>query len=183
MIHETNGMVIKYRFGTGRGPVEKGLQELRAAGIRVLEEGGLPAAAHAENLSEHLFKGQPGLAAGIAAGVLVGGALGWLTMQGVSSAPGSAPFLVAGTIMGSVAGAIAGAPAGIFLATLLTKRKDSNVPSASRIPDAEGIVVSVACEDADSVTLATDILERAGGKQLPSVQARYSPAVEEVVPT
>jgi hypothetical protein len=133
---------------------------------------------------EQHTKAPEGAAAGAGGGVVIGGALGWLVGIGTLVIPGVGPFLAVGPIMVALAGAGAGAAAGGLTGALIgmgmpeyeakqyeDKMKGGNILISVHTEDgAERTRVKEIFKNADAVTAAEDLVDRAYSK--PSAPAR-----------
>ena len=122
-----------------------------------------------ELATEKNTKAPEGTTTGVTAGGVIGGTLGLLAGIGALAIPGVGPFIAAGPIMGALAGLGVGAAAGGLVGALVgmgipeyeAKRYEGRVKDG-------GILLSVHCDDSDSVTKAKDILERSGAEDISS---------------
>ena len=180
---ETNGTTLRYQFWSSLEAVENRLKELRSVGIHPLEVSTLATSEtnSSEQASKYVFKDQKGLLSGIFWGAAISGVLGWCNMQSGGMVPGSVLIRLGGAAVAAIAGIFAGAILGASLFETQPTGKDSSPRPTPLIGKPAGVLVSVACVDSDSVTLVRDILQRAGGTELPSVRASDSPVAEEVV--
>lgn len=112
-------------------------------------------------------KAPEGAATGAGTGGALGGALGWLVGIGALAIPGAGPFIAAGPILaalggaavGATVGGIAGALVGMGIPEFEAKRYEGRVREG-------GILISVHTETSDEVTVAKEIFEDAGAKDI-----------------
>src|SRR5215216_3256541 len=122
-----------------------------------------------ELATEKNTKAPEGTATGATAGGAIGGTLGLLAGIGALAIPGLGPFIAAGPIMGLLAGAGAGAATGGLVGALVgmgipeyeAKRYEGRVKDG-------GVLVSVHCDNSDSVSRAKDILKARGANDVSS---------------
>jgi hypothetical protein len=143
---------------------------------------------------EQQTKAPEGAAGGAGAGIVIGGVLGWLVGLGTLIIPGIGPFLAAGPIVLALAGAGAGAAAGVLSGALIGmgipefearqyegKMKGGNILiSVHTVDAAERTRVKGIFKNADAVTAAEDMVDRAYGNPSAPPRATVSPAVQEV---
>lgn len=118
---------------------------------------------------EHNTKAPEGAAAGAGTGALLGGVLGWLAGIGSLAIPGLGPFIAAGPIMAALSGAAVGGSVGGLTGALVgmgmpefeAKRFEGKVKTGS-------CLISVHSEDSEQVTIAKEICERGGAKDITS---------------
>jgi hypothetical protein len=143
---------------------------------------------------EQHTKAPEGAAAGAGSGAVIGGALGWLVGIGTLVIPGMGPFMAAGPIISTLAGAGAGATAGGFTGALIgmgmpeyeakqyrEKMKGGNILISVHTEDGtERSEVRNIFRNADAVTAAEEMVDRAYGKPPAFARAAVSPAVQQV---
>jgi len=148
---------------------ERIVDELRSAGfssdrISVLfpDKQGTRDFAHEQNT-----KAPEGAAAGAGAGGVLGGGLGWLVGIGSLAIPGLGPFIAAGPILAALSGAAVGAAVGGLTGALVgmgvpeyeAKQYEGKIKGGN-------ILISVHTDASDERTLAHEIFEKAGAKDI-----------------
>jgi hypothetical protein len=114
-------------------------------------------------------KAPEGAVAGGASGAVIGGALGWLAGIGALAIPGVGPFVAAGPIMamlggigvGSTVGGLTGALVGAGIPEYEAKRYEGRIRHG-------GILLSVHCEEDESIGRAKKILRDTGADDISS---------------
>jgi hypothetical protein len=114
-------------------------------------------------------KAPEGSATGATSGAVLGGALGWLVGIGALAIPGLGPFIAAGPIIallsgigvGGAVGGFAGALIGMGIPEYEAKRYQGLVQDG-------GILLSVHADDSKWTTLAKEIMQRTGAKDISS---------------
>ena len=112
---------------------------------------------------EHHTKAPEGAAAGGLVGGALGGGLGWLAGIGMLAIPGLGPFIAAGPIMaalsgvavGGAVGGLVGALTGLGIPEYEARRYEGKIREGN-------ILISVHCNDGDTVKRGRDILDRCG---------------------
>jgi hypothetical protein len=112
---------------------------------------------------EHHTKAPEGATAGGLVGGVLGGGLGWLAGIGLIALPGLGPFIAAGPLMAALSGVavcgtlggIVGALTGMGIPEYEARRYEGKIREGN-------ILISVHCENADTLKKARDILDRAG---------------------
>jgi uncharacterized membrane protein len=97
----------------------------------------------------------------------LGGALGWLVGIGALAIPGVGPFIAAGPILAALSGAAVGAAVGGITGALIgmgipefeAKRYEGRVKEG-------GILISVHAETSEEASVAKEIFENAGAKDI-----------------
>jgi hypothetical protein len=118
---------------------------------------------------EKATKAPEGAAAGLTTGGVIGGTLGLLAGVGLLAIPGVGPIIAAGPILSALAGigvggavgGLAGALIGLGIPEFEAKRYEEHLVGG-------GILLSVHCDTTDEVLQASDIMEKAGGKDVAS---------------
>ena len=114
-------------------------------------------------------KAPEGTATGATAGGVIGGTLGLLAGIGMLAVPGIGPLIAAGPIVAALAGVGAGGAVGGVVGALIgmgipeyeAKRYEGAVKDG-------GTLLSVHCETAENVTIATKALRDTGAKDIAS---------------
>jgi hypothetical protein len=114
-------------------------------------------------------KAPEGATTGASTGVVVGGTLGWLAGMGALAIPGIGPLVAAGPILAAIAGAgvggtvggVSGALVGLGIPEYEAKRYEGSVKGG-------GILLSVHCENNDSIKSAKQLLEVTGAHDIAS---------------
>jgi hypothetical protein len=122
-----------------------------------------------ELATEKNTKAPEGATTGATAGGVIGGTLGLLAGIGSLAIPGVGPLIAAGPIMATLAGVGAGAAAGGLIGALVgmgipeyeAKRYEGRVKNG-------GILVSVHCEDSETIKEAKDVLKNGGADDISS---------------
>ncbi|MDP9127339.1 MAG: DUF3341 domain-containing protein [Pseudomonadota bacterium] len=122
-----------------------------------------------ELATEKNTKAPEGATTGATTGGVIGGTLGLLAGIGTLAIPGVGPLIAAGPIMATLAGLGVGAAAGGVIGALVgmgipeyeAKRYEGRVKKG-------GILLSVHCDDADSVSNAKEILKNCGAEDVSS---------------
>jgi hypothetical protein len=112
-------------------------------------------------------KAPEGSATGATSGAVLGGALGWLVGIGALAIPGLGPFIAAGPIMialsgmgiGGALGGFTGALIGMGIPEYEAKRYEGLVQGGA-------ILLSVHADDSKWTSLAKEIMERTGAKDI-----------------
>lgn len=118
---------------------------------------------------EKATKAPEGATTGAISGGIIGGTIGMLAGIGALAIPGLGPFIAAGPLMGALAGSGVGGSAGLLIGALV----GMGIPEyeAKRYQDSlksGGILVSVHTENSNEVDRASDVMKRAGGKDISS---------------
>jgi len=154
-----------------RSDAEQAVDGLISAGYRTDDVSVLAPDRRAthELATEKNTKAPEGTATGATAGGAIGGTLGLLAGIGALAIPGLGPFIAAGPIMGLLAGVGAGAATGGLVGALVgmgipeyeAKRYEGQVKDG-------GVLVSIHCDNSDSVGRAKDVLRRMGADDISS---------------
>jgi hypothetical protein len=158
--------IFDTRFST-----EKAVERLKGSGFRMSDISVLmpdKASTH-EFAHEKHTKAPEGAAAGASTGLVIGGTLGWLAGLGALAIPGVGPLVAAGPIMAAIAGAgvggtvggVSGALVGLGIPEYEAKRYEGSVKDG-------GILLSVHCDDTDSIKHAKELLEVTGAHDIAS---------------
>ncbi|HLH03868.1 MAG TPA: hypothetical protein VKX25_13945 [Bryobacteraceae bacterium] len=123
-----------------------------------------------EPTTEKHTKAPEGTTTGVVAGGIIGGTIGLLAHIGVLAIPGLGPLIAAGPIIaalsgigsGGMLGGVIGALVGFGIPEYEAKRYEGRIKSG-------GILVSVACDTAESVQKAKQLLKDSGAEDIASV--------------
>jgi len=118
---------------------------------------------------EKASKGPEGATTGAVSGAVLGGGLGLLAGIGAVAIPGLGPFIAAGPIMAALAGVgvggtvggVAGALVGLGIPEYEAKRYEGYLQK-------DGILLSVHCDTSRQISLAKEILEITGARDISS---------------
>ncbi len=125
-------------------------------------------------------KAPEGAVAGASTGGVIGGALGWIAGIGALTIPGVGPFIAAGPIIaalsgaaiGATVGAITGGLIGLGIPELEAKRYEGKLMEGN-------ILISAHTENAEEITRAKEIFERAGAQDICTASDSKTPSLSE----
>lgn len=154
-----------------RSSTERAVERLKTSGFRMTDISVLMPDKDTTRQFAHEkhTKAPEGAAAGAGTGAVIGGTLGWLAGAGSLAIPGVGPLVAAGPIVaaiagvgvGSTVGGVSGALVGLGIPEYEAKRYEGSVKDG-------GILLSVHCDNKDSIKSAKQLLEVTGAHDIAS---------------